>query len=553
MIRRIALILALCAAAAQAVTYYCDLDSDYTDATGTDKIGNEYTGVGGLQAAIRGTGNASAMAAGDTLWVKGDGSLGRLMLIVGGKDISGWGLADEVRDNGGGGVLWSGVVCQVNVGAVNTTILVECDSAYTRTTVEANKASGINNTTAADTTTITSTACNGIVIDTGADGSAAAGHIKIFGVKSDWSEGVGSTDYCATLDAQGIATNCIVTVGTNDRWWLKNTILDSSVGDIVSGNTINDDWRFSYSIFQNAGDNGFRSNRFLRGIFTWCVFQNNTSQGMENGGAHAILNCIFRGNGGAGAQLTGAIVANSIFSGNTGYNVYLGTGTQITGCTIDGSITSHGAVMGAAANTTIRHCRISNNALYGIQLDNANDEAHEEDFNVLFNNDSGERLNIAAGANSATAASAAELGYTVWSCTITYDGGTTMDAVIVGDTIEQTGGAAWSGIVKAVTGTATDGTVSIESFGGGMPANNDAFTVNAGARGNAVVDGAFAMDATNDYSLAATAIQAGTNAAANSLDWTTTPTQTGYYTSGIPNEYSAGGGASNFINGGLVH
>ena len=47
--------------------YYCDLDEDtHADATGADHAGNEYTGPAGLQAAIRGTGNATALAAGDT-------------------------------------------------------------------------------------------------------------------------------------------------------------------------------------------------------------------------------------------------------------------------------------------------------------------------------------------------------------------------------------------------------------------------------------------------------------------------------------------------------
>ena len=101
-----------------------------------------------------------------------------------------------------------------------------------------------------------------------------------------------------------------------------------------------------------------------------------------------------------------------------------------------------------------------------------------------------------------------------------------------------------------ITGNATDGTVSIETLIGGLPANNDAFTINSGARGNAVVDGTFSIDSTTDYTLTADAIAAGTDATAIALDWTTTPTHTGYYTSGIPPESAAGGGgAPNLLRG----
>ena len=167
------------------------------------------------------------------------------------------------------------------------------------------------------------------------------------------------------------------------------------------------------------------------------------------------------------------------------------------------------------------------------------DEATIEDYNVFYNNTSGHRNNIATGANSRTAASAAECGYTVWSCTISYDGGTDMNLVSAGQTISD---GTWTGTVKSISdnGDGT-GTLSIETLSGGMPANNDAFTIDGGPTPDADVDGTFSIDATTDYELTSAAIMAGTDAEAIKLDWTTTPDHTGYYTAGIPRRTTAGG------------
>ena len=51
--------------------YYCDLAKDFADQTGVDSTGNEYYGPGGLQAAIEGWGAATALAAGDEIFIKG--------------------------------------------------------------------------------------------------------------------------------------------------------------------------------------------------------------------------------------------------------------------------------------------------------------------------------------------------------------------------------------------------------------------------------------------------------------------------------------------------
>ena len=92
-----------------AVTYYCNLsEGTFADATGDpdgDGAGDIYTGPAGFMAALRGTGSATVLAAGDTLWLCGTGDLQRLILMdCDGTDVSAWGVGDVVQngdDDGG--------------------------------------------------------------------------------------------------------------------------------------------------------------------------------------------------------------------------------------------------------------------------------------------------------------------------------------------------------------------------------------------------------------------------------------------------------------------
>ena len=455
-------VVVLWAACAGGATYYCDLASDYTDATGADHTGNEYTGVGGLQAAIRGTGNATALAAGDTLYLKSaTGNLGRLVKIVGGKDISAWSLGDEVRDNGGGALLWSGVVCETNVGAVNTTILVETDSAYTRATVEANKASGINNTTAVDTTTIASTAADGIQIDSGNDGDTVSGNIKIIGCASDWSTGNGSTSYCATLDGQSVATNCAAIANSQSYGWLENLILENATGDGLTSVYTSSNWVHRFLVAQNNGGDGFNLADNMSALIEHCVSSGNTTSGFNIYNTTIMHSCSL-GDGAYGFRIRAgnSVACLASDAGNDGWLIHTVEDVVLVHCTSDGSQTGSGART-QAGRVKFWHCRFTNNAEHGIEMDSAIDDRNIEDYNVFYNNTNGDRQNIVAGANSRTAASAAECGY-----------------------VDQPGG---------------------------------------------------------DFTLTGAAIMAGTDAAAIALDWTTTPTNTGYYTAGIPRRTTAGG------------
>jgi len=114
--------------------YYLDPAKAYSDATGVDKTGNEYTGPAGLQAAIRGTGNATALVKGDTLYIKaGTGDQSRLVLIdCNGTSVTAWGIGDVVHNKDAGST-WQGVVVETNSGGflgANDLALVWLDSGY---------------------------------------------------------------------------------------------------------------------------------------------------------------------------------------------------------------------------------------------------------------------------------------------------------------------------------------------------------------------------------------------------------------------------------------
>lgn len=103
-------------------TYYCDMsEGTYADRTGNNNGADVLTGPAGLQAAIRGTGFATALAAGDTLEIKaGTGAEKRLVTIdCNGTDVSNWDLDDRVRNKDGAGDDW-------DMGACEPTYLANC-------------------------------------------------------------------------------------------------------------------------------------------------------------------------------------------------------------------------------------------------------------------------------------------------------------------------------------------------------------------------------------------------------------------------------------------
>jgi len=146
-------------------------------------------------------------------------------------------------------------------------------------------------------------------------------------------------------------------------------------------------------------------------------------------------------------------------------------------------------------------CRLTHNTADGIDDNIATkDQSTVEDWNVFCENTTADTEGgIDDGPNSDH--SPTDDGYTKRTILITFDGGTNMTQLQVGDTISKTAG--WSAKVRTVpTGDAT-GTFQADTVTSGNPVNNDAFAKSGGP--NAVVNGATSIVMTGanatDYSI----------------------------------------------------
>lgn len=197
--------------------YYCDLGAGtFVDRSGVDGTTNVLTGPAGLQAAIRGTGAATPLAAGDTIYLKGTADLTRLLWFdCNAVDVTGWQIGDPV-ENYDAPKDWSGVIVQLNYGATDR-ILVWLDEGYTYNSVTTGD--GIKNTAVgadpAYVDPITSRNRVGIEIDT-ASGTVADGFIKFIGVNSSWvNDGTRFVFTGGNEDRRGIDVK-------KNRIWIEN-------------------------------------------------------------------------------------------------------------------------------------------------------------------------------------------------------------------------------------------------------------------------------------------------------------------------------------------
>lgn len=383
--------------------YYCDLAADFVDRTGVDSTTNVYTGPGGFQAAVRGTGNATALAAGEILYLKGTATLCRLVLLRCGKDVSSWSVGDTVVDNNTGSE-WSGKVCQVNVGAVNTDIIIQTDSAYEQNDITLG--SGINNTTAVDTTTLATKTCEGILID-GADGNATSGRVIL----------QGTTDLSSPTTNLGQAILEATSAGTNATNCLA---METGV----------DAWSYNYLTFQNAVGDGFEGNTksHKNNKFNHCLAQNNGGHGFDLHYSYTVTvhTCIARSNGGTGfySCFSSGVIVHSVASGNSGDGIFMWQMATLWGCLCYENTGDNISLRSGASTQLVANCvaadssggsgikfdsvlddqrlianRVTGNNQYGIE-GAANSLFTMEDWNVIEGNGVAARLNVAAGPNS---------------------------------------------------------------------------------------------------------------------------------------------------------
>lgn len=337
--------------------YHCDISADaYADNAGT-ATGTAYTGPAGMQAAIRGSGAATALVAGDTLYVKaGTGSLSRLVLIdCNGHDVSAWEVGQTVRDNGGGAVLWRGTVVQerdeIATGlAADDMLLVWLDSGYTETEVDAAVASGILNTSIPDNSpgAITGSSTPGILIDTNAGTDTSP--IRIVGVNSSWVED-GTTP---VFDGGDKATNCFL--GSKNYSYWRNVHGKDSTASVWKSVNLS---RFLNCVAEGAGAHGWDT---LYGEFHLCKAFDCSSYGFY-GNYQSYANCVAYNCGTYGFYVyQGSAMGCVAFecSGSGGFYV---SNAALFNCVSDSN--SSGVVLGSGT-TQIVACRITNNTSYGI-------------------------------------------------------------------------------------------------------------------------------------------------------------------------------------------
>lgn len=361
--------------------YYCDIGADtFTDSTGDpdgDGSGDVYTAPAGLQAAIRGTGNATALVAGDTLYIKaGTGDLSRLVLIdCDGYDASAWSPGDAIESLDGGSAQWSGVVVQANddpAGNLGADDIILAWLVSDKAASDIVVADGINNTTKVETKDpIASVSTPGVQLDTneGSEGSL----ISVVGVDGLWSE----NGMKATLDGNDIATNCI-NIKAKDHFQWRNieftrangncvniltsvayfhTFIRCSIHDSVTGSGV-------------QGSGGGTVNYF---VFRYCDLYNNAGQGAGPLRYPVFDGCRIYNNGvfGVYAQFS-ATFTNCVFYENTNHALRtLNDGnTKITNCVFDKNVLA--GLYCSESVVTVEGCRFTENGTYGIEVSSAN-------------------------------------------------------------------------------------------------------------------------------------------------------------------------------------
>lgn len=398
-------------------TYYIDPAADFVDRTGLDKVGAELTGPGGFQAALRGTGAATKLAAGDTIVIKaGILAIDRLILMdCNGTDVSAWEVGDVVRNKDGAGDDWTGVVIQERdldaTGlAADDILLVQLDSSYTHANIGV--ADGIENTTKAESADpLASATMPGILWD--AITGTGPLPIELIGCSSAWTEkgdtngtiidgSVGASTAASLFDISDANIsflkiwnltfqNCSgvpwdATGRTSSYWWWVHCKFDSTNGVIPS------------------------SNDHSRGLFVDCIFANNSDE-IRASTSTRYVNCVFRDNtGNPLLHLADSPIVNCVLVGNS-KQVQLAAGSSIFYTVLDDTDSNmvDDLIKPTGTAPLVMFTRIVNlNEGTSYAFDgsaSANSPVTFEDYNVYYNpNAAGNLRDVTQGANTIIAA-----------------------------------------------------------------------------------------------------------------------------------------------------
>ncbi len=339
-----------------------DPAADFVDRAGTDQVGAELTGPGGLQALIRGTSAAPVLAIGDTIVFKaGVMAQNRLILAdCNGTDVSAWEVGDVVRDNNGGGE-WTGVVVQERdidaTGlAADDILLFQLDSSYEHDDIILG--SGINNVTKVLTSTLTSADGNPILWDGITPTSALP--IFLIGSSTDWNERGATNGFIIDGHVGGGGSNPTVSFwdcsGGPDYFYLDNvTFQNSTSHPIIASTGTCLYWRFVHCQFDACGGENPSDNAHYYGVYDFTIFSNILAGGeVRAGEGSRFYGCSVRdGVGPRIAQLTSFVVFYScLFTGNN-QEMFLSSRNTIINCVFDGSISIQESIVASNASVLI--------------------------------------------------------------------------------------------------------------------------------------------------------------------------------------------------------
>jgi len=463
-------------------TYYVDVTQDFADQTGVNNTGNEYYGPGGLQAAIWGSGAATALVAGDTLYAKfGTADLSKYVVAGVDLDKTGtWVIGDAVQNHndagGASGDDWVGKLVYITANLV----YFQINNASTDV-ASVNNGDGIDNTTRGETipgANMLNSGADGIICDTNS-GDAVTGHIKMIGCDAAWNPGEGlhsnhDASHLVTLDGDGAATVCFYGGNAIHYWWLESIkFTNASANNIDHHATNGDYWVFRYCVSDSAGAAGFRTLDFTGPRVHHCVFSNNTTHGFYSAPYTDAWACRTFGNGSVGIGVGGLSSCTACLSYNNSDDNFILTSTVgvFVNCVGDGSVAGSGLNIGAQKGVAIRGCRFTNNFDHGIEMSAAVNDTNTENFNVFHNNGNGDLQNIVSGYNSYGDAAnhisePPDDGYVDHKLEFDYDN--LVGAFQVGEKISTVGGK--EGYITADAA----GNIIYNRADGGIFANNDA-------------------------------------------------------------------------------
>ncbi len=325
--------------------FYVSLDGAWAAAqTGLDHAGNEWMGPYGFQEA------ADTAVAGEIVNAENTAAMARLCIVTCGKDVSGWTIGAALRNDTGDGDHWTGVLCEVNAGA-NTKLLVELAVGKIVTDVSSNLADGIENTTDADTTTLSAVISEPIRWDTN-EGTAAAGHIRFVGVTAAWAD----DGTRAVFDGANCSANTDIWVGgiggQHDFMYWKNFELKNAarhgVNRMPAGFS-----NFFYSILHNiyihdCTSLGVEWADCKQNFWLKCRIENCANGINKPGQANFFAACTVSDHTGYGIdQDQGVFYLGTVFYNNgTWGSRSTSTGTAFAHCVLD----SNGDAGGYATN-----------------------------------------------------------------------------------------------------------------------------------------------------------------------------------------------------------